>query len=134
MSTADGDPPDDPPDAPRDGGAVTAALDGIRVVDLSQNLAGPYATQILADLGADVIKVEPPGGDPARAWGPPFVDGESPLFLCCNRNKRSVVLDLTDDAERDVLRELVRRADVFVQAFRAGWASTSRPCARSGRT
>jgi crotonobetainyl-CoA:carnitine CoA-transferase CaiB-like acyl-CoA transferase len=93
---------------------------GIRVVDLSQNLAGPYATMILADLGADVIKVEPPGGDPARKWGPPFVDGESPLFLCANRNKRSVVLDLTDDEDRRTLRRLAGLADVFVQAFRAG--------------
>jgi crotonobetainyl-CoA:carnitine CoA-transferase CaiB-like acyl-CoA transferase len=90
------------------------------VVDLSQNLAGPYATQILADLGADVIKVEPPGGDPARAWGPPFQGDDSPLFQCANRNKRSVVLDLHDDAGREALRRLAEGADVFVQAFRAG--------------
>ncbi len=99
---------------------MTAPLAGLRVVDLTQNLAGPYATQILADLGADVIKVEPPGGDPARRWGPPFVDGESPLFLCANRGKRSVVLDLDTDEGRDALRRLVARCDVFVQAFRAG--------------
>jgi crotonobetainyl-CoA:carnitine CoA-transferase CaiB-like acyl-CoA transferase len=90
------------------------------MLDLSQNLAGPFATQILADLGADVIKVEPPGGDPARQWGPPFLAGESPLFLCANRNKRSVVLDLRSEDGRDALRRLARRADVFVQAFRAG--------------
>lgn len=90
------------------------------MIDLSQNLAGPYATQILADFGADVIKVEPPGGDPARAWGPPFVDGESPLFMCANRNKRSIVLDLQTEHGREALRRLVERADVFVQAFRAG--------------
>jgi formyl-CoA transferase/CoA:oxalate CoA-transferase len=95
-------------------------LTGLRVVDLTQNLAGPYATQILADLGADVIKVEPPGGDPARRWGPPFVDGESPLFLCGNRGKRSVVLDLDTPGGRDALRQLVARCDVFAQAFRAG--------------
>jgi crotonobetainyl-CoA:carnitine CoA-transferase CaiB-like acyl-CoA transferase len=99
---------------------VPAPLAGIRIVDLSQNLAGPYATQILADLGADVIKVEPPGGDAARAWGPPFQGGESPLFLCANRNKRSVTLDLQDEAGREALRRLATRADVFVQAFRAG--------------
>jgi crotonobetainyl-CoA:carnitine CoA-transferase CaiB-like acyl-CoA transferase len=95
-------------------------LAGVSVVDLSQNLAGPFATQILADLGADVIKVEPPGGDSARAWGPPFQGGESPLFLCANRNKRSVVLDLDDPVHQEALRRLTRRADVFVQAFRAG--------------
>lgn len=106
-------PADDDPPAP-------APLDGIRVIDLSQNLAGPLATQILGDLGADVIKVEPPGGDAARAWGPPFWGGESPLFLCANRNKRSIVLDLTDDGDRDTLHRLVAGADIFVQAFRAG--------------
>lgn len=99
---------------------LPAPLSGVRVIDLSQNLAGPYATQILADLGADVVKVEPPGGDPARAWGPPFVDGESPLFLCANRNKRSVVLDLHSTHGREALRRLAADADVFVQAFRAG--------------
>jgi crotonobetainyl-CoA:carnitine CoA-transferase CaiB-like acyl-CoA transferase len=104
------------------GHAPPAPLTGVSVVDLSQNLAGPYATQILADLGADVIKVEPPGGDAARAWGPPFQGGESPLFLCANRNKRSVVLDLEDDCHREALGRLARRADVFVQAFRAGVA------------
>lgn len=99
-----------------------APLAGIRIVDLSQNLAGPFATQILADLGADVVKVEPPTGDAARAWGPPFQGGESPLFLCANRNKRSVVLDLQDEAGREALRRLAVGADVFVQAFRAGVA------------
>jgi crotonobetainyl-CoA:carnitine CoA-transferase CaiB-like acyl-CoA transferase len=104
------------------GQAPPAPLAGVRVVDLSQNLAGPYATQIMADLGADVIKIEPPGGDAARAWGPPFQDGESPLFLCANRNKRSVVLDLEDGLHQEALRRLAARADVFVQAFRAGVA------------
>jgi crotonobetainyl-CoA:carnitine CoA-transferase CaiB-like acyl-CoA transferase len=97
-----------------------APLAGTRIVDLSQNLAGPFATQILADLGADVIKVEPPGGDAARAWGPPFQGGESPLFLCANRNKRSITLDLRADPGREALRRLATRADVFVQAFRSG--------------
>ena len=95
-------------------------LSGLRVIDLSQNLAGPLATQILGDLGADVLKVEPPGGDPARAWGPPFWGDDSPLFLCANRNKRSVGLDLTTDAGRRSLEDLVAGADVFVQAFRSG--------------
>ncbi len=95
-------------------------LSGLRVLDLCQNLAGPYATQILADFGADVIKVEPPGGDPARLWGPPFMGGESPLYLCGNRNKRSVVLDLREEEGREALRRLARRSHVFAQAFRAG--------------
>lgn len=95
-------------------------LAGRRVLDLSQNLAGPYATQILADFGAEVIKVEPPGGDPARGWGPPFMGGESPLFLSGNRGKRSAVLDLRTEHGREALRRLVRRSDIFVQAFRAG--------------
>ena len=77
-----------------------APLTGVAVADFSQNLAGPYAAQILGDLGADVIKVEPPGGDPARRWGPPFIGGQSHLFTVANRNKRSVVLDLKDDGDR----------------------------------
>lgn len=97
-------------------------LRGVRVLDLSQNLAGPYCTQILADLGADVIKVEPPGGDPARAWGPPFMGDDSPLFLCGNRNKRSIVLDLQREDGRTTLRRLIRHTDVLVQAFRSGVA------------
>ncbi len=95
-------------------------LEGIRVVDLSQNIAGPHSTQTLADLGADVIKIEPPGGDPTRSWGPPFWEGEAPLFLSYNRNKRSVVLDLKSEAGKAVLWRLVDSADVFVQAYRAG--------------
>jgi formyl-CoA transferase/CoA:oxalate CoA-transferase len=90
------------------------------VIDLSQNLAGPCCTQILADLGASVIKVEPPGGDPARAWGPPFCGPDSTLFLSANRNKRSIVLDLKQEWGREVLERLVARADVFVQSLRAG--------------
>lgn len=99
---------------------MTASLAGIRVVDLSQNLAGPYCTQILADLGADVIKVEPPGGDSARDWGPPFWGGHSPLFLVGNRNKRSIVVDLKSTRGQEVMTALVERCDVFVQSSRAG--------------
>lgn len=96
------------------------ALDGIRVVDLSQNLAGPQCTQILGDLGADVIKVEPLGADAARAWGPPFWEGEAPLFLAANRNKRSITVDLKSAGGREVLERLVGSAEVFVQSFRLG--------------
>ena len=95
-------------------------LRDISVVDLSQNLAGPYCTQTLGDLGASVVKIEPPAGDPARAWGPPFQDGDSTLFLAANRHKTSLTLDLKSEADRETLRDLVSRADVFVQSFRAG--------------
>ena len=95
-------------------------LDGIRVLDLSQNIAGPQATQVLGDLGADVIKVEPPGGDPARQWGPPFWGGDAPLFLAFNRNKRSIVVDLKTDRGREIVDRLMSQSDVVVQAFRKG--------------
>src|SRR5262245_49613026 len=107
-------------------GAVTLAsvalpLDGIVVVDLTQNVAGPLCTQTLGDMGADVIKVERPGrGDDARAWGPPFWNRESAVFLALNRNKKSLALDLKREGGLDVLKRLVARADVFVQSLRAG--------------
>ncbi|MDE2982066.1 MAG: CoA transferase [Gemmatimonadota bacterium] len=97
-------------------------LSGMRVVDFSQNLAGPYAAQILGDLGADVVKVEPPGGDPARRWGPPFIGGNSHLFQAANRNKRSVILDLKTPDGRERARELAVEADVVIQALRFGVA------------
>jgi crotonobetainyl-CoA:carnitine CoA-transferase CaiB-like acyl-CoA transferase len=106
---------------------TTGPLDGVLVVDLSRALAGPHATMMLGDLGARVVKIEAPGrGDDTRGWGPPFVspDGgaqrESTYFLSANRNKESVTLDLKDDGDRDVLLDLVRRADVLVENFRTG--------------
>jgi crotonobetainyl-CoA:carnitine CoA-transferase CaiB-like acyl-CoA transferase len=103
-------------------------LSGTLVVDLSRALAGPHATMMLGDLGARVIKVETPGtGDDTRGWGPPFVrphgaaDGrESTYFLSANRNKESITLDLKADDDREVLLDLVRRADVLVENFRTG--------------
>ena len=95
-------------------------LQGLRVVDITQNLAGPYCTQILGDLGADVVKIEPPTGDSARAWGPPFWKSESPLFLSVNRNKRSVRIDLKSERGREIAWTLIDHADVFVQSLRAG--------------
>ncbi len=95
-------------------------LSGLRVVDLSQNMAGPFCTQILADFGAEVLKVEPPGGDPARLWGPPFVGTDSALFLSANRGKKSVGLDLKTDEGVTALWSLIDEADVFVEAFRTG--------------
>lgn len=98
-------------------------LDGVRVVDLSQNLAGPFCTRILADMGADVVKVERPGGgDSSRHWGPPFCDGESPIFLASNAGKRSVVVDLKEARGREVVLRLAEGADVFVESFRPGVA------------
>ena len=97
-------------------------LEGKLVVDVTSSLAGPTCTQLLASLGADVIKVEPPGGDHARAWGPPFIDGEGAMFLAANAGKRSLVLDLSTPEGVDELLELARRADVFVQSLRPGAA------------
>jgi crotonobetainyl-CoA:carnitine CoA-transferase CaiB-like acyl-CoA transferase len=99
-------------------------LAGIRVIDLSRALAGPYATMMLADAGADVLKVERAAGDDTRGWGPPFVGPpdhpESAYFLSVNRSKRSIVLDLKDAADLDRLRTLVADADVLVENFRPG--------------
>jgi crotonobetainyl-CoA:carnitine CoA-transferase CaiB-like acyl-CoA transferase len=105
---------------------VSPPLDGLRVLDLSRALAGPYAAMLLADLGADVIKIEnPDGGDESRSWGPPFVTGsvgtsESTYFLSANRGKRSVRADLKDPAGSDLVLELARTADVLVENFRPG--------------
>jgi crotonobetainyl-CoA:carnitine CoA-transferase CaiB-like acyl-CoA transferase len=100
---------------------VALPLEGLLVVDLTQNVAGPFCTQILGDMGAEVVKVERPGrGDDARAWAPPFWGGESATFLAFNRNKRSLCLDLKRDGGLEVLRRLVTRADVFVQSLRPG--------------
>ena len=96
-------------------------LDGIRVLDLTRVLAGPYCTMFLGDLGAEVVKVEQPGvGDDTRGWGPPFVGGESAYFLCVNRNKKSVTIDLKSKEGVALLRRLAERADVLIENFRPG--------------
>jgi formyl-CoA transferase/CoA:oxalate CoA-transferase len=97
-------------------------FEGVRVLDLSRMLAGPYGSMLLADMGAEVIKIEEPGGgDPMRAMGPPFLpDGESAYFLAVNRNKKSVALDLTRREGRDVFLDLARGADVVWENFRPG--------------
>ena len=97
-------------------------FEGVRVLDLSRMLAGPYGSMLLADMGAEVIKIEEPdGGDPIRGMGPPFLpDGESAYFLAINRNKKSVAVDLTKEAGRDVLYDLVRQSDVVLENFRPG--------------
>jgi crotonobetainyl-CoA:carnitine CoA-transferase CaiB-like acyl-CoA transferase len=96
-------------------------LEGIRVIDISTSYAGPTATMYLGDMGADVVKVERPGtGDDARAWGPPFLGGESAWFLSANRNKRSICIDLASDDGRELLLRLVDDADVFVENLNPG--------------
>ncbi|HEV7870543.1 MAG TPA: CaiB/BaiF CoA-transferase family protein [Modestobacter sp.] len=105
---------------------MSGPLDGVLVVDLTRALAGPHAGMMLGDLGARVIKVENPGsGDDSRGWGPPFVQPESAgrestYFFSANRNKESITLDLKDPADKEVLTELVRRADVLLENFRPG--------------
>ncbi|SFM97346.1 Crotonobetainyl-CoA:carnitine CoA-transferase CaiB [Pseudonocardia ammonioxydans] len=103
--------------APDPGGGP---LDGILVADFSRVLAGPYATMLLADMGADVVKVEGPGGDDTRSWTPPERDGESTYYLGVNRGKRSIVLDLRDEDDRAAAHELARRADVVIENLRPG--------------
>lgn len=106
-------PLDDLPPAPA--GAPFDLLDGVRVLDLTTSIAGPYATLLLADYGADVVKIERPGsGDDARAWGPPFLDGDSLWFMSVNRNKRSVAVDYTAEPGRTLFEKLVAAADVVV--------------------
>ena len=95
---------------------------GLRVVDLTRVLGGPYCTQILADHGADVVKVEPPAGDETRDWGPPFHEDDAAYFIGTNRNKRSVVLDLKQPAARAALLRLIEGADVLVHNMRLGAA------------
>jgi len=101
--------------------AATGALHGIRVIDFSRVLAGPYCTMLLADMGADVIKIEQPGtGDDTRAWGPPFLGTESGYYLSVNRNKRGIAIDLKADEGRAIAFDLVRQSDVVVENFRVG--------------
>lgn len=96
-------------------------LRGIRVIDLTRNVAGPFATMILGDLGAEIIKIEQPAkGDDTRHWGPPFYDGAAPSFLELNRNKQSVALDLASPEAAEIMAKLVENADVLVESFRPG--------------
>jgi CoA:oxalate CoA-transferase len=99
--------------------AFYPVLQGVRILDLTRNIAGPVATMLAAEMGADVIKVEPPSGDEMRTW-PPFVDGESVYFISCNRGKRSISLDLKSETDKDIFLRLLARADVLVENFRPG--------------
>ena len=96
------------------------ALAGVKVIDLTRVLSGPYATQILADHGAEVIKVEPPLGDEVRDWGPPFHEDDASYFIGLNRNKRSIGIDLREDAGREVLLRLLEDADIVFENFKTG--------------
>jgi crotonobetainyl-CoA:carnitine CoA-transferase CaiB-like acyl-CoA transferase len=95
-------------------------LQGIRVIDLTRVLSGPFCTMTMADLGAEVIKIESPEGDDTRHWGPPFINGESTYFLSANRSKKSVVLDLKTDTGKQALWDLIGTADIVVENFRPG--------------
>ncbi|MEJ2026751.1 MAG: CoA transferase, partial [Limibacillus sp.] len=108
---------------------MSGPLEGLRILDLSRILAGPTCTQLLGDLGADVIKVENPktGGDDTRTWGPPFVgnsDGTpsdlSAYFVCANRNKRSIALDISSEEGQSVVRKLAQDCDVLIENFKPG--------------
>src|SRR4029078_4382652 len=107
--------PDGPaPEPPR------ARLSALLVAAFSRTLAGPYASMLLADLGAEVVKVESPSGDDTRTWMPPVRDGVSSYYLGINRNKRSIALALTDDRDAALARELAGRADILLENFRTG--------------
>ncbi|MGO4713655.1 CaiB/BaiF CoA transferase family protein [Bradyrhizobium sp. 2TAF24] len=99
---------------------AAGAMTGLRVIDLTRVLGGPYCTQVLADHGADVVKVEPPAGDEVREWGPPFHDGDAAYFLGINRNKRSIGLDLASEGGRAVLMTMLKDADVLIENFKPG--------------
>ncbi len=100
---------------------MAKALEGIKVLDMSRALAGPYCTMMLADMGAEVIKVEIPGrGDDSRSWGPPFVKGESAYFMSVNRNKKSIALNMKSEKSSEIIHKLIKQSDVLVENFRPG--------------
>jgi formyl-CoA transferase/CoA:oxalate CoA-transferase len=97
------------------------SLEGIKVLDLSRALAGPYCTMMLGDMGAEVIKLEMPGtGDDSRSWGPPFVEGESAYFMSVNRNKKSITLNMKSTKSNEIVTKLIKQSDVLVENFRPG--------------
>jgi crotonobetainyl-CoA:carnitine CoA-transferase CaiB-like acyl-CoA transferase len=100
---------------------MSLPLDGLTILDMSRALAGPYCAQLLADMGADVIKIEMPGkGDDSRHWGPPFIEGESAYFMSINRNKRSLSLDIGTTSGKQIFKDLVAKADVVIENMRPG--------------
>ncbi|KPJ59253.1 MAG: formyl-CoA transferase [Deltaproteobacteria bacterium DG_8] len=100
---------------------MARVLEGIKVLDLSRALAGPYCTMMLADMGAEVIKLEMPGtGDDSRSWGPPFVEGESAYFMSVNRNKKSITLNMKSGKSIEIIHKLIKQSDILVENFRPG--------------
>lgn len=100
---------------------MARALEGIKILDFSRALAGPYCSMLLADMGAEVIKVEPPGtGDDSRAWGPPFIEGESSYFLSINRNKKSIAVNLKGKNAKTIVNKLIEKSDVILETNRPG--------------
>ena len=100
---------------------IEGALSNIKVLDLSRILAGPWASQTLADLGADVIKIERPGsGDDTRQWGPPYMQGESAYYMCANRGKRSVCIDMDTAQGQAQIQELSSSSDIVIENFKVG--------------
>ena len=100
---------------------MAGPLEDIRVLDMSRILAGPWASQLLGDYGADIVKIERPHcGDDTRQWGPPWLDGESAYFLAANRNKRSVTIDIASDGGQELVRQLAREADVLIENYKTG--------------
>ena len=99
---------------------ITHALNGIKVLDLTRVLGGPYATQILADHGAEIIKVESKIGDEVRGWGPPFVNKMASYFINVNRNKKSIAIDLTKQEGKDLIIELLKSSDILIENFKTG--------------
>src|SRR5690625_1121431 len=99
---------------------MKGTLDGIKVLDLSRVLAGPYSTMILGDLGAEVIKVESPSGDDTRKWGPPFQNDVSDYYLCANRNKKSIIIDLKTSEGINTIKNLIKQSDVVIHNFKTG--------------
>jgi crotonobetainyl-CoA:carnitine CoA-transferase CaiB-like acyl-CoA transferase len=100
---------------------MTAPLAGIRILDLSVSVAGPFSSMLLADLGAEVVKIEPPSGDISRKWGPPFVEeNSSAYFYALNRNKKSITLDLKSAEDKRTLTSLIKKSDILIESFRPG--------------
>ncbi|KKK49071.1 hypothetical protein LCGC14_3138770, partial [marine sediment metagenome] len=100
---------------------MVKALEGIKVLDLTRALVGPYCTMMLADMGAEVIKLEKPGkGDDSRSYGPPFVEGESAYFMSVNRNKKSLILNMKSERSTEIIHRLIKQSDVLVENFRPG--------------
>ena len=96
------------------------ALKNIKVLDLSRILAGPYSTQILSDLGAEIWKVESPWGDDTRQWGPPFLNKESSYYLSANRCKKSLIINLKSEKGQNIIKDLAKKADILVENFKVG--------------